>query len=381
MCACMSYHGSMEQPRHSFSIEQLRNEVDELPPAEALTHQRGGALLLDVREEVERSLGMPLGAQGLSRGLLELQIAEVEPDRTREILLLCSRGARSLLAGQTLKAMGYSNVCSVAGGFTRWKAEQLPIESAAETDADALIRYSRQLKLPNVGPKGQARLADARIVILGAGGLGAPAALYLAGAGVGHLTLIDHDRVERSNLHRQVIHADARVGMYKTESARMSLAALNPRVEVCIHTTRLDASNVEELLAGADIIVDGADNFPARYLLSAASRRLGLPLVYGAVDRLSGQVSVFDPRHQDSPCYRCLFPEPPAAGAAPNCSEAGVLGVLPGMIGLLQATEVLKLVVGIGTPLTGRLLSFDALAMRFGELRLPRNPHCPGCGG
>ncbi len=362
------------------SREPLRREVDELPPAEALARQRGGALLLDVREEVERNLGTPLGARGLSRGLLELQIAEVEPDRTREILLLCSRGARSLLAGQTLRAMGYSNVCSVAGGFVRWKSEHLPVAMAEDVDADVLERYARQLKLPEVGPEGQARLAAAHVVILGAGGLGAPAALYLAGAGVGQLTLIDHDRVERSNLHRQILHADARVGMLKTESARMSLAALNPRVQVDIRSERLCAANVEGLLAGADIIVDGADNFPARYLLSAASRRLGLPLVYGALERFSGQVSVFDPRREDSPCYRCLFPEPPAAADAPNCSEAGVLGVLPGMIGLLQATETLKLILGLGTPLIGRLLRFDALAMRFGELRLPRNPHCPGCG-
>jgi molybdopterin/thiamine biosynthesis adenylyltransferase len=216
--------------------------------------------------------------------------------------------------------------------------------------------------------------------LLGAGGLGAPAALYLAAAGVGQLTLIDDDRVERSNLHRQVIHADARVGMPKTESARMSLAALNPRVRVELRNERLRADNVEVLLRGHDLVVDGADNFPARYLLAAATRRLNMPMVYGAVERFTGQVGVFDPRRSDSPCYRCLFPEPPDAADAPNCAEAGVLGVLPGIVGLLQATEALKLILGIGEPLVGRLLSFDALGMRFRETRLPRDPACPGCG-
>jgi molybdopterin/thiamine biosynthesis adenylyltransferase len=218
------------------------------------------------------------------------------------------------------------------------------------------------------------------VVLLGAGGLGAPAALYLAAAGVGQLTLIDDDVVERSNLHRQIIHADARVGMAKTESARMALQALNPRIRIVTHDERLQATNVEHLLAGHQVLIDGADNFPARYLLAAASRRLGLPMVYGAVERFSGQLSVFDPRREDSPCYRCLFPEPPAAADAPNCSEAGVLGVLPGVVGLLQATEALKLILGIGESLVGRLLSFDALDMRFRELRLPRDSDCPGCG-
>jgi molybdopterin/thiamine biosynthesis adenylyltransferase len=220
----------------------------------------------------------------------------------------------------------------------------------------------------------------AKVVLLGAGGLGAPAALYLAAAGVGQLTLVDDDSVERSNLHRQVIHADARVGMAKTESARIALNALNPRVRIETRNERLRADNVERLLSGHDVLIDGADNFPSRYLLAAASYRLGMPMVYGAVERFTGQVSVFDPRRADSPCYRCLFPEPPAAVDAPNCSEAGVLGVLPGIVGLLQATEALKLILGLGEPLTGRLLSFDALGMRFRETRLPRDPACPGCG-
>lgn len=361
-------------------MADLRQRIGEIQPAEALVHQASGALLLDVREDAERAAGMPVGALGLSRGFLELRIAKAEPDRSREILTLCGSGMRSLLAAETLKTLGYTNVRSVVGGFKRWKTEGLPIATDKALDADAAERYSRQLKLPNVGAEGQAKLAKARVVMLGAGGLGAPAALYLAAAGVGTLTLIDDDRVERSNLHRQIIHADARVGMRKTESARMTLTALNPRIDVRIHNERLNAANVETLVSDHDIIFDGADNFPARYLLAAASVRLGIPMVYGAVERFTGQVSVFDPRRDDSPCYRCLFPEPPAAEDAPNCSEAGVLGVLPGMIGMLQACETLKLILGIGEPLTGRLLTLDALTMRMHELRLPRNPACPGCG-
>lgn len=360
-------------------LNQLRDHVSEIPPAEALQRQVQGALLLDVREDDERASGMPTGASGLSRGFLELQIEQLEPDRERELLLICGSGTRSLFAAEALQRMGYARVSSVQGGLNRWKAEGLPI-SRGLLDADARQRYARQLRLEQVGEVGQARLADACILLLGAGGLGSPAALYLAAAGVGRLTLVDDDVVERSNLHRQVIHADARVGMAKTESARAALLALNPTIQVDIHTTRLDAGNVEELIAGHDVVIDGADNFPARYLLTAATRRLGIPLVYGAVERFSGQVSVFDPRREDSPCYRCLFPDPPPPEAAPNCSEAGVLGVLPGIVGLLQATEALKLVLEIGEPLVGRLLQFDALGMQFRSTRLPRDPDCPGCG-
>ncbi|WNL44001.1 molybdopterin-synthase adenylyltransferase MoeB [Dyella sp. BiH032] len=360
-------------------LAELRQRVPEIAPAEALARQAGGALLIDVREDNERADGTPSGALGLSRGFLELRIEQVEADRGRPIVALCGSGQRSLLAAEALQRMGYRQVYSVAGGFNRWKAEGLPVATGS-LDADAAERYSRQLRLPQVGEAGQARLGAAKIVLLGAGGLGAPAALYLAAAGMGQLTLIDDDRVERSNLHRQVIHADARVGMAKTESARLALNALNPRVRIETREERLRADNVERLLAGHDLIIDGADNFPARYLVAAASRQLGLPMVYGAVERFTGQVSVFDPRQSDAPCYRCLFPEPPSAAEAPNCSEAGVLGVLPGLIGLLQATEALKLVLGLGEPLVGRLLHVDALTMRFRETRLRRDPACPGCG-
>jgi len=360
-------------------LDALRERIAEITPAQALSLQAHGALLIDVREDAERATGMPTNALGLSRGFLELRIEQLEADRDRPVLLLCGSGQRSLLAAEALLRMGYRQISSVAGGFNRWKSEGLPISSGI-LDVDAAERYSRQLRLPQVGEAGQAMLSAAKVVVLGAGGLGAPAALYLAAAGVGQLTLIDDDVVERSNLHRQIIHADARVGMAKTESARIALQALNPRVRIETRTERLQASNVERLLAGHDLLIDGADNFPARYLLAAASLRLKLPMVYGAVERFSGQLSVFDPRRDESPCYRCLFPEPPAAADAPNCSEAGVLGVLPGLVGLLQATEALKLLLGLGEPLVGRLLSFDALGMHFRETRLARDPECPGCG-
>jgi molybdopterin/thiamine biosynthesis adenylyltransferase/rhodanese-related sulfurtransferase len=360
-------------------LDGLRASIPEMSPAQALAKQACGSLLIDVREDAERSAGTPVGALGLSRGFLELRIEQLEADRDRPIMVLCGSGQRSLLAAEALQRLGYRQLSSVGGGFNRWKAEGLPI-AASQLDADASERYARQLRLPQVGEAGQARLAAAKVVVLGAGGLGAPAVLYLAAAGVGQLTLIDDDRVERSNLHRQVIHADARVGMAKTESARIALLALNPRIRVEVCNERLQAGNVERLLAGHDLLIDGADNFPARYLLAAASQQLKLPMVYGAVERFHGQLSVFDPRRDDSPCYRCLFPEPPAAADAPNCSEAGVLGVLPGIVGLLQATEALKLILDLGEPLVGRLLGFDALGMHFRETRLPRDPDCPGCG-
>jgi molybdopterin/thiamine biosynthesis adenylyltransferase/rhodanese-related sulfurtransferase len=353
--------------------------IREIDPREALAHQRADAVLIDVREDDERAAGVPAGAIGIARAELPRRIGEIAPDPRREIVTICASGKRSLLAAQTLREMGYTDVASVRGGFARWRAEGLPI-AEGEIDRDAAERYARHLVLPEVGVAGQKKLADARIALIGAGGLGSPASLYLAAAGVGTLTLVDDDRVERSNLQRQIVHADARIGMPKTESARIAIEALNPRVRLLTRTERVRAASVEALIADHDVVIDGADNFPTRYLLDAACRRLGIPLVYGAVHRFTGQVSVFDPRRADSPCYRCLFPEPPSAAEAPNCSEAGVLGVLPGTIGLLQATEALKVLLGIGEPLVGRLLCYDGLATRFREIRLPRDPRCPGCG-
>jgi len=355
------------------------SSIARITPAEALRRQQHGAVLIDVREDHERAGGKPKGAIGVPLTSLVSRIAGIAFDRNAEVLLTCASGQRSLRAAATLRNLGYTNIASLDGGFLRWNAEGLPVEDA-RLDADAAERYSRHLLLPEVGVIGQEKLAQSRIALIGAGGLGSPAALYLAAAGVGVLTLIDDDKVDKSNLQRQVLHADARIGMAKTASARIALGALNPRVDLQTHEQRLCAENVETLIRGHDVVIDGADNFPTRYLLSAACLRLKIPLVYGAVHRFTGQVSVFDARRDDSPCYRCLFPEPPNAQDAPNCAEAGVLGVLPGIIGLLQANEAIKLLLDIGKPLVGRLLCFDALAATFRELRLPRDPSCPGCG-
>jgi molybdopterin/thiamine biosynthesis adenylyltransferase/rhodanese-related sulfurtransferase len=352
----------------------------EISVAAALARMREGARLIDIRAAHERALGMADGAQGVSRETLEADPAAHLPDAGAEILLICQGGQRSRLAAEALRRAGYDNVASVAGGTSAWEAASLPMARPA-LDADFAERYSRHLRLPEVGLGGQQRLQSARVLVVGAGGLGSPAAFYLAAAGVGTLRLADDDVVDRSNLQRQILHTDARIGQPKVDSAAAALSALNPGARIEAVRERVTGANVETLLDGVDVVVDGADNFPVRYLLNDACVKLGKPLVYGAVHRFEGQVSVFDAGRARgvAPCYRCLFPEPPPPEAAPNCSEAGVLGVLPGVIGMLQATEVLKLLLAIGEPLTGRLLQFDALAMRFRETRLPADPDCPVC--
>ncbi len=354
--------------------------IREISPHEARQRQQGGALLLDVREPYEHATGMAAGALALPLGEVPQRIGEVAPDRSREILAICAHGPRSMRAAAALQQLGYSDVVAVAGGTTRWIEAGLPIAKPGGDD-DFYDRYSRHLQLPEIGEAGQRKLESARVVVLGAGGLGSPAAFYLAAAGVGTLVIADDDVVERSNLQRQILHTDGRVGASKLESAATALRALNPRVNIEGLSERVTSANVERLLGGADVVLDGADNFPVRYLLNDACVKLGIPLVYGAVQRFQGQVSVFDAgrRRGRAPCYRCLFPQPPAPADAPNCSEAGVLGVLPGVIGLLQGTEVLKLILGIGTPLTGRVLMFDALAMRFHETLLAPDPEWPVC--
>ncbi len=354
--------------------------IREIPPREALQRQRAGALLIDVREPYEHAAGMAAGAIPLPRAQVAQRIAQVAPDRNAEILTICAHGQRSLLAAQALRQLGYANVASVAGGTAEWISQGLPM-TETDDDADFFERYSRHLRLPEVGEAGQRRLEDSRIVIVGAGGLGSPAAFYLAAAGVGMLVLADDDVVDRSNLQRQILHTEARIGVAKVHSAAQTLTALNPRARIEGLSERVTSANVEDLLDGADVVIDGADNFPVRYLLNDACVKLGKPLVYGAVHRFEGQVSVFDAgRHRgNAPCYRCLFPQPPVPEDAPNCAEAGVLGVLPGVIGLLQATEALKLILGIGEPLIGRVLMFDALGMRFRETRLAPDPECPVC--
>ena len=355
-------------------------KIETISPEEALSRQRTGAVLVDVRAAHERDLGMAEGARGIERAQLEPQAASHFPDPATPILLICQSGRRSQLAAEALAEKGYRNLASVAGGTVAWEAAGLPM-SRSGIDADFGERYSRHLRLPEVGLAGQRRLEAARVLLIGAGGLGSPAGYYLAAAGVGTLRIADDDVVDRSNLQRQILHVDARIGVAKVDSAATALSALNPRTTVEAVRERVTSANVERLLDGVDVVVDGADNFAVRYLLNDACVKLGKPLVYGAVHRFEGQASVFDAgrRRGEAPCYRCLFPEPPPPEAAPNCSEAGVLGVLPGVVGMLQATETVKLLLGLGTPLTGRLLHFDALSMRFRETRLLPDPDCVVC--
>ncbi len=352
-----------------------------ITPADALDRQRMGAALIDIREAGERATGMARAAIGVAMGELLDDPARWIPDHTSDVMLICASGRRSLTASKALTELGYVATCSVDGGTTRWRAEHLPMRDPDES-AEFLDRYSRHLLLPEVGLVGQRKLRDARVALIGAGGLGSPAALYLAAAGIGHLTLIDNDVVERSNLQRQIVHRDAAIGQLKVESARDTLLALNPDIRIDAVAERVVVNNVDALLSGHDVILDGCDNFATRYLVNDACVRFGLPLIYGAVERFTGQVAVFWSRDDGQPrsCYRCLFPEPPPAAFAPNCAEAGVLGVLPGLIGMLQATEAIKLVLNIGEPLIDCLLRVDVLRMRFDRVVLTRDSDCGTCG-
>jgi len=355
-------------------------DIEEISVEEAQRRQRSGVALIDVREPAEGEQGMAEGAVLVPRAVLQADPRAHHADPAAPLLLICGSGKRSMMAAQSLASQGYTKLASVTGGMGAWRAAGLPIAGAPE-DADFMERYSRHLRLPQVGLEGQRRLAKARVLLAGAGGLGSPAAFYLAAAGVGRLRIVDDDVVDRSNLQRQILHTEAGIGQAKVSSAAHALSALNPRTQVEAVAERIGPDNVEALLEGVDVVIDGSDNFPTRYLLNDACVHLGKPLVYGAVHRFEGQVSVFDAGRQRGvlPCYRCLFPQPPSAAEAPNCAEAGVLGVLPGVIGLLQATEALKLLLGIGEPLAGRLVHFDALGLRFRETRLAPDPDCPVC--
>jgi molybdopterin/thiamine biosynthesis adenylyltransferase/rhodanese-related sulfurtransferase len=366
-------------------MRQARQQVPEWSPAqvyEAVANQHEGGsedvVLVDVREKHEWNEGHIPGAVHVPRGFLELQIEEAVPDKSKPVVLYCAGGVRSLMAGKTLKQMGYENPISMSGGFGQWKGQGLPfVQPRLMTDAQSR-RYSRHLLIPEVGEQGQFRLLDSKVLLIGAGGLGSPAAYYLAAAGVGTLGIIDADVVDDSNLQRQILHNTSRIGQYKAESARETIEALNPDVKVVTYIERLDESNVARIIADYDVILDGTDNFPTRYLLNDAAIIANKPVVHGSVFRFEGQLTVFKPH--EGPCYRCLYPEPPPPELAPSCAEAGVLGVLPGIIGLLQATETIKLLLGIGDPLVGRLMTYDALAGEFSELRLFRDPACPACG-
>lgn len=355
----------------------------ELTPEQARARQLAGAAMIDVREAHERAGGMAEGARGVAKGELLADPPAFLPLPEQEIVLLCQSGRRSAEAAAALLAAGYTDVASVVGGTEAWRAAGLPLvrPELDPGERDFQERYSRHLLLPQVGEAGQRRLQRARVLVVGAGGLGAPAAFYLAAAGVGRLRIVDDDAVERSNLHRQIIHTEAAIGTAKVESARARLLALNPHIEVEAVAQRVTSANVDALMDGVDVVLDGSDNFPLRYLLNDACIKHARPLVHAAIERFDGQVSVFDAgrRRGQAPCYRCLFPEPPPPEFAPNCAEAGVLGVLPGLAGVMQATEVLKLLLDIGQPLAGRLLRFDALAMRFRETRVHPDPDCPVC--
>lgn len=357
--------------------------IRELTPQQARVRQLAGAVMIDVRDAHERAAGMAEGAHGVAAGDLLAAPASALPSPQQDIILICQSGRRSLDAAVALQTAGYTQLASVAGGTLAWRAAGLPLVQPLldAGERDFYDRYSRHLLLPQVGEAGQRRLQRARVLVVGAGGLGAPAAFYLAAAGVGRLRIVDDDVVERSNLQRQIIHADAAIGSAKVESARARLLALNPYIEVEAIAQRMTSANVDALMEGVNVVLDGSDNFPLRYLLNDACIKHARPLVYAAIERFDGQVGVFDAgrRRGQTPCYRCLFPEPPPPAFAPNCAQAGVLGVLPGLAGVIQATEVLKLLLEIGQPLAGRLLRFDALGMRFRETRVHPDPDCPVC--
>lgn len=361
-------------------LDAARQTVREITPDEV--HRRlgdaGDRVVLDVREREEFDQGYVPGARHLSKGNLEMQIEARVPDRSTPVTLYCASGNRSLLAARSLQEMGYADVESMAGGFGAWKARGFDFATPRTFTAEQRVRYSRHFLLPEVGEAGQAKLLDARVLLIGAGGLGSPAALYLGAAGVGTIGLLDFDTVDLSNLQRQVIHTNDRIGMAKTESARIAINAINPDVRVVEHREALTGENAARIFEQYDIVVNGCDNFPTRYLANDVALWTHRPLVDGGIYTFEGSVTTVLPFQ--SPCYRCRFPSPPPPEEAPSCAEAGVLGLLPGTIGLLQATEVVKLILGVGTPLAGRVVEYDALEMSFRTYRVPRDPHCPVCG-
>ena len=364
-------------------IRQIKSQIAEVDPAEVHAALNGGAngngdlTVVDVRESDEIAQGHLPGAKLVPRGYLESRIDGAVPDRSSHVVLYCASGNRSALAAKTLADLGYENVESMTGGITLWKDRGYKVEVPRKLTDEQRERYSRHMLVPEIGPGGQQKLLDAKVLLLGAGGLGSPTALYLAAAGVGTIGIVDDDVVDLSNLQRQVIHTTDRIGVPKVDSAEISMNALNPDVKVVKYETRIDASNIMEIIEGYDVIVDGVDNFPTRYLLNDATVRLKIPVVSASILGFDGQLSVFAP--YEGPCYRCLYPVPPPAELAPSCGANGVLGVLPGTMGLLQATEVVKLVVGVGEPLIGRLLLYEALGATFTELKVRRDPECAIC--
>src|SRR5215217_6683993 len=360
-------------------IRQIKSQVEEVDPAQVSEHLGNGIVLVDVRESTEWDAGHIPGAKHVARAYLESRIeGAVGADRSQEIVLYCASGQRSALAAHTLSdQLGYSNVKSMTGGITLWKDRGYKVEVPKALTAEQRERYSRHLLVPEIGIEGQTKLLEAKVLLLGAGGLGSPAALYLAAAGVGTLGIVDNDVVDLSNLQRQVAHSNERIGVPKVDSAEIAIHEINPDVNVVKYPVRLGADNIMEIIDGYAVIVDGLDNFPTRYLLNDASVRTKTPVVSASILGFEGQLSVFHP--YEGPCYRCLYPTPPPAELAPSCGAAGVLGVLPGVMGLLQSVEVIKLITGAGEPMAGRLLLYDALGTTFTELKVRRDRDCPIC--
>ncbi len=365
-------------PSYRDLLAQVKAEIPEIstPEAAALADP---PLFLDVREQDEWDEGRIPGALHVPRGRLEQSVEGLVPDRERPIVVYCASGNRSAFAAKTLEELGYESVASLAGGIVEWKRSGFPIELPRSLGPEQRARYSRHTLIPEVGEAGQLRLLESKVLLIGAGGLGSPAALYLAAAGVGTIGIVDADVVDESNLQRQVLHSTASLGEPKALSGKRAIEALNPDVRAVTYQERLASDNVDRILGeGWDVIIDGADNFPTRYLLNDASVWHGIPVVHGSIFRFEGQTTVFKPH--EGPCYRCLFPQPPPPELAPSCAEGGVLGVLPGIVGSLQANEAIKLALGIGDPLVGRLVLFDALTTTFTEIALRRDPDCPVCG-
>src|ERR671922_1912226 len=361
-------------------IRKIKEQIEEVDPKDVLASQQNGngAVIVDVREQHEFEESHLPGAVHVPRGHLESRIEGAVADRSKRVVLYCSSGNRSALAAQTMQELlGYEKVESMTGGITLWKDRGYDVEVPRALTTEQRERYSRHLLIPEIGLEGQLKLLDSKVLLLGAGGLGSPAALYLAAAGVGTLGIVDNDVVDLSNLQRQIAHSNARIGVPKVDSAEIAINEINPDVKVEKHGVRLDVSNIMEIIDGYDVIVDGLDNFPTRYLLNDASVRKQIPVVSASILGFEGQLSVFHP--YEGPCYRCLYPTPPPAELAPSCGAAGVLGVLPGVMGLLQSVEVIKLMTGAGEPLTGRLLLYDALGATFTELKVRRDPDCPIC--
>ena len=360
-------------------MDEARETIPELTIDEVKERIERGEdwAVLDVREREEYREGHLEGAIPLPRGFLEMRVEETLPDKTRPIIAYCAGGVRSLIAARTMQEMGYENVSSMSGGYTAWKNAGYEWVADRQFSQEQITRYARHFTLPDVGEQGQAKLLDAKVLCVGAGGLGSPVAYYLAAAGVGTIGIADHDTVDMSNLQRQILHTNDRVGMPKVESAQLTLNALNPDVNIIPIQERLSSENVMRIIKDYDVVINGCDNFPTRYLINDACVMARKVLVDGSIFQFEGQATVFSP--DEGPCYRCLFPEPPPPGMAPSCAEAGVLGVLPGLVGCVQALEAIKVILGAGTPLIGRMIHFDTLSTEIRVLKLRRDPNCLVC--